>query len=132
MGPRTDDPTIGDDEPLWRRILPSWIVHNSDGTPRPSSIAFLDGINGELSVHLAKRTNTEAVLADRPHDSIAELPAGVPRSLGHAIVHDPTPEDDSHALVCPPDNIPEKRRKRDARSMAVACCWAILKVPPPS
>jgi hypothetical protein len=131
MPSRTDDPTIVDNEPLWRRIrpLPGWIHRNSDGSFRPSSMAFLDNIDGELSVHLANLTTQEAVLRDRATESIAELLARVPRSLGYAIVRDPTPEDPSHALICPLANIPEKRRKQHARIMAGECRWVCLRIP---
>src|SRR5437773_635876 len=106
MPSRPDDPTIGDDGPLWRRILPvpGWIHRNPDGSFRPSSMAFLDNIDGQLSVHLANLTTQEAVLRNRALESIAELLASVPRSLGYAVARDPTPEDPSHALICPPAN----------------------------
>jgi hypothetical protein len=131
MPPRADDPTIEDHEPLWRRILPlpGWIHRNPDGSFRPSSMAFLDNIDGELSVHLANLTSQEAVLRDRATESIAELLASVPRSLGYAIVRDPTPEDASHALICPPANTPENRRKKHARFIAAQCRWVCLRMP---
>jgi hypothetical protein len=114
---------------LWRRIHPQWIVQLSDGNVRPSSAAFLDGYTGEVSVHLATLTNKDSVLANHDPDSLAEILASVPRSLGHALVRDPTPEDVSHALICPPPSANKKQRKSDARRMAEAARWIWLAKP---
>jgi hypothetical protein len=101
MASRVDDPTINDDETLWRRILPDWIHTEESGRVRAKSFAFIDRLSGELSVHIAAMTNRDAVLAIRPKDRIVAFKAGLPRSLGFAIVRDPTPDDPSHGLICP-------------------------------
>ena len=101
MPSRADDPTINDDEVLWRRILPDWLHTQEDGRVRAKSVAFIDRLSGELSVHIASLTNHAAVLAGRPNDRIVAFKAGLPRSLDFAIVRDPTPDDPSHALICP-------------------------------
>ena len=59
---------------------------------------------------------------------MAEIVAALPRSLGHAVVADPTDTDPSHALVCPPAGLVGKQRKEHARRMALAAVW---RVPPP-
>jgi hypothetical protein len=129
MQPRIDDSSIGDEERLWRRIIPQWIVQAEDGKLRPSSAAFLDGHTGEVSVHIAALTDEDKALEDRPNDSLVEIKAGLPRSLGHAIVRDPTEKDPSHALICPPPGRTGKPRKSDARKMAQSAEWIVLKPP---
>ena len=119
MPVRVDDGSIGDDEILWRRLIPAWIVRNPDGTfLRASSAAFDDGIDGEVSVHLASLTTTDRVLEGRRDDSVVALPARFPRSLGHVVVRDPKPDDPSHALICPPPGLRGKRKRKDALLMA--------------
>ena len=101
MPPRVDDPTINDDEVLWRRLLPEWLHTEESGRIRARSFAFIDRRSGELSVHIASLTSQGRVLAGRPNDRIAAFKAALPRSLGFAIVRDPTSDDPSHALICP-------------------------------
>lgn len=127
MQPRIDDSSIGDEERLWRRIIPDWIHRTPDGKFRPSSVAFLDGYTGEVSVHIAAFTNQEKALRGHPNDSLVEIRVGFPRSFGHAIVPDPTDEDPSHALICPPPQKPNKQRKSDARKMAEQARWVVLQ-----
>jgi len=129
---RPDDPSIPDSEGLWRRILPlkGWIKIEGD-QPRPSSMAFIDRRSGEVSVHRSSLTTQGAVLEGRDRESLAELLARVPRSLGCSVAPDPIrdPEDPdrisdpSHALICPPPT----STKADARKMAEACTWVVLR-----
>jgi hypothetical protein len=114
---RIDDLTIPNSERLWRRLFPKWIVPTEDGGIRISSAAFKDG-NREVSVNLAALTTQEKTLAGFSDQGIAGLLAQVPRSLGHAIVRDPLPDNPAHALICEPPTIPNKRRERDAKEMA--------------
>lgn len=100
---RIDDPTIPGDELLWRRILPEWL-HEENGAMRPASLAFVDRLTFELSVHLGSIADLGRVLRDRPQDSVAAFPASAPRELGLAVVRDPEDDDPSHALVCPSPN----------------------------
>ena len=126
---RINDLSISDDERLWRRIIPDWIIETPDGKFRPSSVAFLDGYSGEVSVHIAALTDREKVLEGRPNDSLVEINAGVPRSLNHAIVRDPTDKDPSHALICPPSDKSKNQRKKDARKMTDQARWVVLQKP---
>ncbi len=127
MPERFDDPSIADDEQLWRRIanVPSMIKWNHDGTFRLTSAAFKDGIDGEVSVHLAKLTTQEKVLFGKPDVGLVKINAGFPRSLGHKIVYDPIEDDISHALICPPQGVSNKSRERDARTMAGKAQWLV-------
>jgi hypothetical protein len=121
MPQREDDPSITDDEVLWRRIIPSWIHREPGGKVRPGSVAFLDRLSGELSVHIASLTTPEQALKDRPDDSLVAIPAGYPRSLGFAIVRDPKPDDPSHALICPS---PKGAR---ASKLAEKATWVVFR-----
>jgi hypothetical protein len=122
MPTRVDDPTIGDEEVLWRRIRPEWVQREPDGTSRPGSFAFMDRTpSAELSVHIASLTDQDCVLQGYPQDNLAAIKAGHPRSLGYAIVRDPTPEDPSHALICPSPN------KGNARKIAKQASWVVLR-----
>jgi hypothetical protein len=124
MPPRVDDPTIPDEEVLWRRIIPAWIHREPTGKVRPGSFAFMDRPSGELSVHIAALTTPDRALAGRPDDSLAAIPAGLPRSLGFAIVRDPKPDDPSHALICPS---PKGSR---ASKLAEQATWVVLQPSP--
>lgn len=133
---RPDDPSIGDEEWLWRRVMPTpiLVVMGADGQPRPTSAAFLDNYTGELSVHRAVLTTTEHIVSRYPDLALAAIQANLPRSLGHRIISDPIlasesgPGDPSHALVCGPAGQSNKRRKSDARRMAESSVWVV----PPS
>jgi hypothetical protein len=124
---RVDDASIQNADVLWRRILPDWTVTDEDGSHRVSSAAFRDNVDGNVSVHLAHLTTAESVLEGRPADGIAAISAGVPRSLGYLLVRDPTEEDPSHCLICPPpEGVTGKGRVRDAKQMAQQAQWVML------
>lgn len=128
MPVREDDSSIADKDLLWRRIqnIPQWLKINNDGTFRLSSAAFLDDYIGEVSVHLEKIIKSqEKVLAGKPDDGLVEIEAGFPRSLGHKIVPEPTKDDPSHTLICPPE-ISNNRRRTDAKKMAKQARWLVL------
>ncbi|HEX9271498.1 MAG TPA: hypothetical protein VGA01_04705 [Candidatus Binatia bacterium] len=122
-----DHPTIKDDDQLWRRIpdLPQMIKKLPDGTCRPSSAAFKDGLDGEVSVHLAKLATKKKALAKYPEYGLVEIDAGLPRSLGHSVIYKPLPEDPSHAVIVPPQSHSRSRRQRDAEEMALAAHWLV-------
>lgn len=120
-------PAIHDNDTLWRRIVnvPQWIKELPDGSYRVSSAAFKDGYTGQVSVHLAKLTSQEKALADHPEKGLVEILVSVPRLLGHSVVYDPTDDDVSHCVICPPENQPEKTKNRDARKMAESARWLV-------
>src|SRR3712207_348243 len=110
MQPRIDDPSITDDEILWRRVRSDWTT-TKGGVFRPSSQTFKDRLSFELSVHIASLTSVETIRANFPGEGIVAVTAGMVRSLGDyklvrdPIVNDPRiPDDPSHALICPAPN----------------------------
>ncbi len=117
MPERIDDLSITSEELLWRRLHPKWVIHNEDGSFRVSSAAFKDGRH-EVSVDIATLTAIEDSLAGFTDQGLAELQAGVSRSLGHAVVRDPLPENVAHALICEPLPLPHSKRERDAKTMS--------------
>lgn len=125
MTDRVDDPTISDDDLLWRRIVnqPAWVSHNPDGSWRISSAAFIDRHTGEVSVHLARLTTQEKALVNRPDDGLAEINAGLPRSIDLVVAYDPTDDDPSHSLICPVKG--GSISKSRARRLADAAQWLI-------
>jgi hypothetical protein len=111
--PCVDDPTLGRDERLWRRIRADQLK-TEDGRVRPSSAAFRDSTN-EVSVHLASLTTTATALERFPGFSLAELTVGFVRDLGLSVVRDPLPDDPSHAFICPcPSKGKANRLSREA------------------
>src|SRR5262249_1278905 len=128
MPQRADDPSIANDEILLRRIRPEWIQHEPDGTIRPGSFAFLDRTpSAELSVHRAALTQHAPARVPQafPGDTPAAISAVSVRSLGYALVSDPTPDDPSHALVCPSPT------RGHARKIAKKAKWVVLRDPQP-
>lgn len=96
---RADDPTISNEERLWRRVPLEWIkIDPNTGNPIISSAAFRP--SDEMSVNIASQTTPEEVLKNDPRHSLAEFNAGYAREIGCIVVRDPLPDDRSHALVC--------------------------------
>jgi hypothetical protein len=110
---RVDDSTVADDEVLWRRIHPTWIVLK-EGKETLSSAAFKDE---ELSVHIASLTTRDAVLARYPRHRLSAFTAGQARREGFIVLRDPIPEDVSHALVLPREKPTRGDLARQARKL---------------
>ena len=101
-----DDPTIADEDPLWRRIPPFHIIFDAKlRNYRPSSAAFDDRPKGtHMSVVLANDVlaagrTPESVLAGHENYGMVQFAAGVARSLNLGIVRRPVPEEPAHAEV---------------------------------
>ena len=99
---RVDDEGLADDAPLWRRIIPSWITYE-DGVYRPGSFAFIDRLTYEISVFVASLTDIEAVLKDHPTDSLVQISAKLPRSIGGIVAKTPEDPNPSHRVICYPN-----------------------------
>jgi len=131
MCDRPNDPSIPDDERLWRRIRSDWVHRPAGDQPRPSSAAFKDNLSGEVSVFIASATTTDALLQTRPTDSLAEITAGLARQLGYRVVRDPegglVPDDPSHVVLCPPQGLGKKRLTKAAFALAEGATWVVLR-----
>ncbi len=116
-----DDPTIGDDGLLWRRIAPEQIrVDEETREQRASDSAFR---TDQMSVHIASVTSRDAILAHYPNDKLMEFSAGEARGEGFIIVRDPLPEDASHALVLRADSPGQRPTKSQAKRLANRARW---------
>ena len=122
-----DDPTIGDDEELWRRIPPLWVIHDDTrGGWRPTSQAFHDHPDGSpMSVFLAsvmlaaQRPPTDAIHGHEHKDfHLASISAGFARSLDQLVVRDPQEDEPAHGSVV-------GQKKKACRKLAKAATWVI-------
>lgn len=120
MSARTDDLTIGDDEILWRRVIPGWIKHET-GSSRPVSVAFMDNLSNELSVFIASETTAEQVLQKFPADSLVAIRMGAFRALNYGIKREPEDGNDAHCVILPAP------RRKDAKSFALQAEWVVKR-----
>ena len=101
QGSPVDDPTIPDDEILWRRI-PPWhgVPDKGRGDRMVSSAAFDDTDGQPMSVVIASEAaGPDSALAGHDGYALAGFRAGVAREIGLAIRRDPTDEQPAHAVV---------------------------------
>jgi hypothetical protein len=96
---RPDDPSIGGDERLWRRVHPTQIELNPH-TRQPDVSSGVFSTREEVSVTIASETTQADFLRDYPDHSVIEFTAGAARALGCTVVRDAQPHDPAHALVC--------------------------------
>ena len=116
-----DDPTIGDDVPLWRRIPPDQLrVDDETGEAGASDSAFR---TEQMSVYLAPLTDLQAVLTNYSGHKVMEFSAGGARREGFIIVRAPLPTDPSHALVLRRDNPGQRPTKSQAKRLANHARW---------
>jgi len=119
-----DDTTIKDDEDLWRRIHPNWIVMDENaGARRVSSAAFDDSLDGTpLSVLLEKvvietdRT-AEDVMASYPRYPLASITAETARANQQGVAQTPQKDEPAHASVFGP------KTKSIKRAIAKCARW---------
>lgn len=127
--PYVDDPTIGDDAPLWHRVPPWHFVPDENrGGWRPSSAAFDDHPNGTpMSVVLGQEVldanrSVESVVQGHEGFGLVSFTAGLAREKGQGIVRKPVPEEPAHAEVF------GKKTRGVMRAFARGSTWII---PPP-
>ena len=116
-----DDSTIPDDALLWRRI-PPWhvVVNQNTGGRMVSSAAFDDDDDSPMSVTLADASaDPQGMLAGHTEFGLVAFSAGLARSIGLAIVRDPTDADPAHALVI------GKKRHSVRRNLRNGSTWVI-------
>lgn len=129
-----DDPSIGDESELLRRIPPYHFFRDDNlGTVRPSSAAFEDdGDNHPMSVYLGTILATEhreasSVLAGHLGYALASITAGVAREKDQTVHPDPLPEEVSHAVVCGDKRSGKKNSAK--KKFAITARWVVS---PPS
>lgn len=103
-----DDPSIGDDEILYRRINPDWM---RDGALTSQAFQNYPG-HDAFSIHIdGKLGDMEAsdLLDDFPGYKLALFKAGDARALDQGVTHVPEPDDPSHGHVNGKKSKPTKR-----------------------
>jgi hypothetical protein len=107
MSEYKDDPSILDNDELWRLIiLPLWITFDKNlGRMRPTSQAFQDPRDGTpMSVLLAddllKSGGTpDTALSGHAGYALASVTAGLCRECSQKVARDPTPNEPAHGVV---------------------------------
>src|ERR1700733_293098 len=95
-GPRKDDPTIANDDRLFRRIRPNQLIREPDGSHRPSSAVFKVfelSVNIE-SLMIQQGRPPEDTLTKYPGEYLAAIIAGQVRAHGYPIIKDTEPPSD--------------------------------------
>lgn len=93
-----NDPEIGDDEKLYRRINPNWLPGG-----KLSSQAFQNYTgNDAFSIHIDGKLgdmDMRDLLENFPGYRLAVFTAGQARALAQGVIHVPEPDDPSHGHV---------------------------------
>lgn len=129
-----DDLTIGDEEPLWRRVPPiadTQVIFDPNlGRWRPSSAAFNDSSDGTpMSVTLGgdathAGVTPESYLTNFSGFCLVTLSAGFVREIGQAVSRFPTKQDPHHAFVAGNKSGSVKNK------MAKSATWVVFSEPP--
>jgi len=116
-----DDPSIGNDDLLWRRVPPEQVVFDENlNRLRPSSMAFQNtsGTSG-MSVNIAAETTVENTLRESENLLLVEFPASVPRGVGQGVIRNPLPDNPAHAEVT------GKKTKSVQKTLYNNCAWVV-------
>jgi hypothetical protein len=116
-----NDPSISDDEIIWRRIY-QVVYDNNLKRVRPTSACYSQNDPGtDVSVYVGSIAQSAAVVMQGGREQyLGALRAGFIRSLGLGIVFDPSTGGPGHALI----------RGRKTRSMLDKMAKAASWVPP--
>jgi len=97
----TDDPTIGDNEIIWRRVPEVWVVEDNNlKCKRPSSACFQDGAKGSMSVYIASEAQSaQVVMQGAKEPFLVSFSVGFIRQLGLGITRDSSTGGPGHALL---------------------------------
>jgi hypothetical protein len=119
-----DQANVSDSTAVWRRVphWPDWIVFDENlGRLRPSSLAFDDNSDGSaMSAFLEGHGNSvEDVLRGHEGFALAAVSAGLVRSKGLKIVHDPLEGLPAHVEVHGP------KTKSVRSALAKAAMWVV-------
>jgi hypothetical protein len=122
-----DNPSIRDEEKLFRRIHITQLVKDDDsGRARVSSSAFKDH---ELSVNLESEMvhqsrSAESCLQNHRDHKLVSITAGDARNFSQSVCRDPIPDDLSHGLVY------GKKSRHIYEGLRIASAWVIPASPP--
>lgn len=114
--PDQDDPTIGDDVALWRRLHPAWIVTDRvTGAPRISSAAFQNypdrrAFSVCITCDAPEGYSPTAYLGSHRGYGVAELTVGLVRQVGRGVVRVPEQGEVAHGHVVGDETKSIKRR----------------------
>jgi hypothetical protein len=124
---RVDDPNIGPDEILWRRVSPDKILPTTRSDAPPPSNAFRSNAV-EISVNRASLCSVEATLQDYPNDSLVAVTAGAVRAAECIVVSDPKIDNPAHTLIIGkrPDGI---LTKSECKKIANCASWIVFRSP---
>jgi hypothetical protein len=126
QSPYVDDPTIGNDAALWRRVPPGHFIFDDNlGAWRPSSAAFDDHPDGSpMSVILGQQVLDEGRIADsvlEGHDGfgLVSFLAELARDQGQGITRKPLSDEPAHAEVF------GKKTRAVKKAFAKNCQWVV-------
>ena len=121
-----DDPTIGDDEVLWRRVSPEQI-HSAEESdpPPPPSLAFKSNVV-KISVNRSSLTTVDATLDGYPQHSLLGVTAGSVRAAGCRVAGQPVEGNAAHVLIL--GSGPDGRLKPpEAKRIAAHATWVVYR-----
>ena len=111
---RLDDGLI-----ILRRVRDYEVLEDDDGSPRPSSQAFIQGgPEGNVSVYLASETTPERITRDYPGTYVAEVDIRTVREHDLDVERDPVEGDPGHC------NITGRKTRSRTRAIARSSQWA--------
>ncbi len=97
----TEEEIVNEDE-LWRRIHPSWIIQDKNlGRSRPSSQAFTDPSMSVylMRTHLEHGGTPESSIESHPDFLLAAFTVKLARDCDQRVFHDPTLVNPAHSIV---------------------------------
>ena len=121
-----DDPSINDDDSVYRRIPADWaILDDNLRRFRPSSQAFTQGgADGLVSVYLASETSPDAVMSEGRQAYLVEVGVGAIRDLGLGVIRSPDTGGPGHCDIT-------GRKTRSVRNhIAMQAQWVPGYAPP--
>jgi len=120
-----DDPTIGDNEIIWRRIHQSQVVEDNNlKRKRPSTGGFDNGRDIPLSVYIASQAQSpQVVMQGAKEKYLVALTVGFIRQLPLGIMCDSSSGGPGHVLLI------GKKTKTMLNSMAKTATWVVPYAP---
>ena len=98
----TDDPTIVDDQIIWRRVPDAWVVGNKNtNRKRPTTQCFLqDGPDKPVSVYISSETiSVQSIMKEGKERFLVAIPVSFIREIGLGIVRDSSTGGQGHSLL---------------------------------